>query len=320
MKAILFVSGLILLLLGLGVGFGTANIGVGWERFSTVIGLVLMLGGVLLHIAESQPAMKKAAVISTVVLWLGGVALLLVLNPPGRPDARTSTPAASPVPSTSPAAALSPAPVLAPALPTPAPPVFLEQGGLVVMEAEDATAHKAGTGAAQHATWQPVTTFPGYAGVSALQALPNSGVAAQEPGVGPALLYHIAFTTTGTYYLALRGLVPGSPGAADTNNSVHVGVDGSSLTDATGRGFEFVAHPGFAWQTTHTIIDTAGGQAPYAQERTVLHIAEPGVHVLAIWMREDGVVLDRIVLSTSMSLMRQHDASLGPPQASQRRP
>jgi RHS repeat-associated protein/uncharacterized repeat protein (TIGR01451 family) len=173
--------------------------------------------------------------------------------------------------------------------------IYTESGGAVVMEAEKYTGLTAGTGNAASQTWQLVTTPTGFIGTGAMQALPNSGVSTGLNINGPALTYKINFQTTGAYYVYLRGY-----GATGNDDSVHVGLDGVPVTTGAGLGLTGFSSSGFTWRSQ------ANGQP------VVINVASPGVHTFEVWMREDGVVIDRIWLSTSATAVSNGSTSPGP--------
>lgn len=170
---------------------------------------------------------------------------------------------------------------------------FIESGGQVVMEAEHRTASLAGTGAAAGSTWQEVSGITGASG-TVMQALPNSGIAIDTGTYGPRLDFKIDFKTTGTYNIFLH-----LPTLSGTDDSVNVGLDGAlvnaNLGNTTGS---------WRWRTTSPA--TAG-----------LNITTPGVHTFHVWMREDGCIVDKIILTTNAAFSLA-GADLGPAESGTR--
>ena len=108
---------------------------------------------------------------------------------------------------------------------------------------------------------------------------------------GPRLDYDILFETPGTYNVHLRMRATIANNVASTpnlNDSVHVGLNGVAVTNASGFG---VGVDSPTWEFTNDVLDGL-------QDVTVT-VAEAGIHTLNIWGREDGTELDRIVLTTS---------------------
>lgn len=118
-------------------------------------------------------------------------------------------------------------------------------------------------------------------GATAVQTGPNngsnitSGIAANSP----RLDYSIYFARTGTHYLWARG-----KGATASDDSYHAGLNGTAFTTSDNIS-------GFG--TALTWSKSADGSV------ASFTVPTPGVHVLNIWMREDGFVLDKLVLTTS---------------------
>ncbi|MBI1881260.1 MAG: hypothetical protein HYR94_24025, partial [Chloroflexi bacterium] len=157
------------------------------------------------------------------------------------------------------------------------PGAYLESDGLVVMEAEHFGERINGL---TH-TWLLKTGQSGYAGTSYLQALPDIDTlyATSEITASPQAAYPIDFTTPGTYTVWLRGYPTNAAG-----DSVYVGL-GDVLTDVTGFA------PGqWSWANL-----TTGGMT------ATLSITTTGVSTISLWMREDGLRIDRLLITTDTS-------------------
>ncbi|MFW5860542.1 MAG: hypothetical protein ACOCYP_10995, partial [Planctomycetota bacterium] len=156
---------------------------------------------------------------------------------------------------------------------------FIEDGGMVVMEVENHTGSASGSNEAASSSWTSTTASSGYSGAAALEATPNAGVNAGDSTDGPRLDYTVDFTTTGTYYVWVRMI-----GSSDTDDSLHAGLDGSpasygryGMTDNSGT-----------WHWEHK----AGGST------VSIDVDSAGEHTFSIWMREDGTIIDKVVLTT----------------------
>jgi RHS repeat-associated protein len=151
--------------------------------------------------------------------------------------------------------------------------------GIVSMEAENFHAHTPqGT-----KSWE-IVYQSGQSGSAALQALPNTGVN-NDTGyttTSPRLDYQINFTKTGTHYVWIRGI-----GLSGNDDSLHAGLDGQALSTAD-RITEF----GTSWLWKRNTMD-----GPVA----TVDVASTGVHTLNLWMREDGMIIDKIVLTTDLN-------------------
>jgi len=169
---------------------------------------------------------------------------------------------------------LSPAPSIAAAYQQGAGPV-----GMVSIEVEnyDANVSKGGKG------W--ASSYPsGYSGAGALTASANTGTNNNTGYVrkSPRLDYVVNFAKTGVHYVWIRGAGP-----TGNDDSVHVGLDGAALTSSN-RISNFSRK--LSWTNTRM-----GGRV------ATINVSTTGKHTLNIWMREDGTVLDKIVLTTKNS-------------------
>jgi glucose/arabinose dehydrogenase len=151
--------------------------------------------------------------------------------------------------------------------------------GLISIEAEDFDER-----IARGDAWTPVAAPGGFSGTGALQALPNDGTiyadgASNYATSAPELRYRVNFRQAGTYVVWIRGH---GPSASD--DSVHVGLDGTAVS--TAERIDVAEGSGYVW-SNQTMAPAAA----------TLSVSQPGVHVLNVWMREDGFVLDKIVLT-----------------------
>ena len=178
-------------------------------------------------------------------------------------------------------------------------PVYLEQDGSVVIEAEQFADRLPGSGVAANHTWEPTSSYAGAVG-SAMQVLPDTDTNVELTTSGPQLQYLIDFRTTGDYYVYVRGYAPDPAGS---NDSIHVGLDGAAVTTHSGRGVTHFQNSEFTWQSRHS------------NRATIVNIPAPGVYTFNLWMREDGMVVDRIWLSTDANAVGDGDTIPGPPES-----
>ena len=148
--------------------------------------------------------------------------------------------------------------------------------GIVSIETEnyDVTVYQGGH------SWLEVYDS-GYSGTAAMEASPNVGdnINTGYVSSSPRLDFQVYFVKTGTHYLWIRGI-----GASSYDDSCHVGLDGGAVgTSDRITGF------GNNWIWTDRTID-----GPVAR----IFISSAGLHTVNVWMREDGVVLDKLVLTT----------------------
>ncbi len=164
---------------------------------------------------------------------------------------------------------------------------FFETGGQVAIEAERFDAKIARGGQ----DWVFETATIGYEGSGYLRALPNLGTNAATGYVttSPELVYNVQFATPGTYYVWIRG-------QADSTNddSVNVGIDGAGPSTCDRIG-DFPAGWGWLQSTMDVVVAT-------------LTVPSAGLHTIHVWMRQDGLRVDRILL--------RMDSSTTPPDGS----
>ncbi len=167
--------------------------------------------------------------------------------------------------------------------PLPGTNVFQEQAGEVVIEAERFSTRRAGSEADQ--TWERSSALAGASGEGVLRALPDRGVMTEERLTGPMVAYRIDFAHPGRYQVAVRGLGPDAGG-----NSIHVGLNGERVTDPRGLSWP-VGDLLLTWRHSYAQGE-AGALVP-----VVVDVPTAGVHTLNLWMREDGVVVDKVWLT-----------------------
>lgn len=157
---------------------------------------------------------------------------------------------------------------------------FQESAGQVVMQAEGFDQNLA----RNSQTWVLETVAAGFSGAGYMTALPNTGVSynAGFESVSPELVFNVNFSTTGTYYVWIRGHA-----SSGTDDSLHAGLDGTGPASADRLG-SFPA----AWTWKRDTMD--------ASPATVV-VSTPGLHTFHLWMREDGLRVDKLLLRTSSS-------------------
>jgi hypothetical protein len=157
--------------------------------------------------------------------------------------------------------------------------------------------------------WVTDTALPGFLGSGYVDAIPNltsfGGNLPEEPAfyASPRLDYCVNVPVSGTYYIWMRGSTANDGG----NNSLHVAVDGVSVDDRARRignrvnnwGGDAANVNAFGWINDAQI-------APAAIDLTA------GVHTINILMREDGLRIDRFLLTTDSGFTLA-PADQGPP-------
>jgi len=178
-------------------------------------------------------------------------------------------------------------------MPSSADPYQQDSGpdGIVSIEAENFDEN---TPRPPH-TWELITESAsgfsppgGFSGGFAMQSTPTTpagGAGPNDPADflanSPRLDYEVDFIETGTYYVWV--LVWGLDGNSD---SMHSGLDGEAVATADRiSGFS----NNYTWTNT----------AYQDPERIMFDVTTAGLHTVNIWMREDGSVIDKILLTTN---------------------
>ncbi len=151
--------------------------------------------------------------------------------------------------------------------------------GTVILEAEDFTR----SFPASSAAWEVGSIQPGYSGNGYVEAGPDVDLLYDTSAIGDGteLQYDLGLTITGTYAIWLRGYAPNAAG-----DSIYVGLNYDPIT-STDYISEFTPR---TWTWRHTL--TESGQP------ATLTIDDPAVHTLHLWLREDGLIIDQIILTT----------------------
>jgi hypothetical protein len=149
------------------------------------------------------------------------------------------------------------------------------------MEAEHAHVHQAN--ATTGDVWVTESVLLGGESAVAMQPQVDDGDFIRENfQVDNATLeYRIAIENPGTYYVWLR-VWPRADG-----NSVYVGIDAYSMRMGVS-----------SWQAPDTEWVWIGMKN--AGLRAQVEVTEPGENTFYLWMREDGLYVDRILLTTSI--------------------
>ena len=157
--------------------------------------------------------------------------------------------------------------------------------GLVILEAEAFDVHVPQGG---H-SW--TDSFPvGFSGTGALQATPNNRTNNNTGYItnSPRLDYEINFVKTGVHYVWIRGLGP-----TLSDDSLHVGLDGAASSTSERISNFFTS---LGWSNTQI-----GGTV------ATIDVPSVGTHTLNVWMREDGTVFDKLILTTNGSYLPPAD-------------
>jgi hypothetical protein len=160
---------------------------------------------------------------------------------------------------------------------------YLEENGLVVMEAENysSVVNRGGK------TWSQDTSVAGFVGESSMVALPDTGTNVTSNYVtnSSEMQYKVNFESAGQRYIWIK--VYGPSGSSD---SMYVGVDG--VADASDAVL-FSKTGSWVWNKRPTSVAT--------------NFSKSGLKTINLWMREDGALVDRILITTDSSYVPSGD-------------
>jgi hypothetical protein len=160
--------------------------------------------------------------------------------------------------------------------------LFEEINGTISLEAEDFSHCSHGTWDAENSQWVVESSMQDYTGDGYIVALPDDKKKMGDTTNGPKIGFNISFGNPGTYHVWIR--MSGPSGSSD---SIHVGLNGLPVTfGANGLGIWDPA-VGDEWMWK----DSMG-------ERITIEVPNAGEQQFYIWMREDGVRVDSIILTT----------------------
>jgi len=155
---------------------------------------------------------------------------------------------------------------------------FQESGGMVVMEAENA--HDNITRGSN--SWTSATVNAGFSAAAYMASTPDIGtkIVSNVTTTSSELEFNVNFTTTANYYLWGRVWAFDSKG-----RTVHMGIDGAIPSNVNGLATS--AYGQWVW------VDLVKNGL-----RQTFNVATPGVHTINTWIREDGLSIDKIVMTT----------------------
>lgn len=148
----------------------------------------------------------------------------------------------------------------------------------IVIEAEHWTSNATNQGPA----WTVIESDAASGG-TAVAAWPDSGVSyssSEYPTLAPRLDYPIQFATAGTYYLWVRARASGV-----ASQRVHFALDQTGFSDLS--TIETSCCGGWRW---YRLNSPSGNPA-------VLQVTATGAHTVNLYAREDGVAVDKLVLT-----------------------
>ncbi|PYI85844.1 MAG: hypothetical protein DME26_10070, partial [Verrucomicrobia bacterium] len=120
--------------------------------------------------------------------------------------------------------------------------------------------------------------------------LPDAGINLGSAGYATSarLDFRIVFANAGLHYLWLRGGDPRADGAGD---SVHAGINDVVSV----AGTQITGAPTFTTLAWNWVGANGAGA------RVTVDVPSAGTHTVNLWMREDGFLLDKLLLTTDVA-------------------
>jgi len=150
--------------------------------------------------------------------------------------------------------------------------------GIVSVEAE----HYSNKAPGQNGTgWEEVGPKGGFTGVAGMEVFNESTNTTTYVEESARLDYEINFVKTGTHYVWILAYADGG-----SSDSCHAGLDGEAIPT-------LVALTGWSgdYEWNSDLMSTS--------DLPIFEVTSTGVHTFNIWMREDNLIVDKIVLTTN---------------------
>jgi len=153
--------------------------------------------------------------------------------------------------------------------------------GLVVLETEF---HDTTTSTNTH-QWVP-SNLADASNVAAMVTTPDNKALKTNSADSPSMGYFAYFDRPGTWYLWVRGWgdTVNNEGRSD---SLHAGLNGTLSSSA-----DKIDHFPSGWNWSSSTRDKV---------RATIQVPSAGIHSVNLWMREDGLAVDKILLTTDPS-------------------
>lgn len=159
---------------------------------------------------------------------------------------------------------------------------YSDAGGIVTVEAENYNTAVAGTGTAAARSWSSFSNTSASGGIG--MRVTGTGVNTGTTLNGPRLDYVLNISTPGTYYIWVRM----SAGTSTTSDDAfYVGLNGLSVSSNFTNGINNNGSTAWTWVGAVSAV------------RITANVTTAGYNVLNIWMREDGVRIDKVIATNS---------------------
>jgi hypothetical protein len=185
--------------------------------------------------------------------------------------------------------------------------VQLSENGLVCMEAEN---YSGIDNPIDDSYWSPVTEPDGYSGTGAMQAMPidpnftRHKTLDDARSYAPYMSYTVNFVATGTHYVWARTVHTDG-----YDDSAWMGLDyeivGGTGDTPTPIQYNTDEQEQVDWYWISHLMDT---DSP----RATIEVESAGVHTFNLYMREQALRVDKIVLTTNADYLPDAEANEGP--------
>ena len=161
---------------------------------------------------------------------------------------------------------------------------FVEENGFVTIEAENYTSCLYGVGKAEGSQWELSSEISNYTGEGYVVVNPSEKLYMGDSDDGARLNYNITFSNPGNYTIWLRMSAPNG-----SSDSIHVGLNGEPIS----YGYGVATKSGDVW----TWQNSSCGHCSGDKLKLEVFIPSGGEYEVNIWMREDGVKVDSMVVT-----------------------
>jgi len=134
------------------------------------------------------------------------------------------------------------------------------------------------------------STLGGTSGTGSMITTPNNNTIKPGSANSPMLAYQSSFPSSGTYYVWVRGWGDTSATGEGKDDSLHIGLNGV-LSPTADKIDQF---PAGGWAWTNSTRDSAVA---------TINVPSAGTHTVNLWMREDGLAVDKLELTTDITYM-----------------
>ncbi|MEE2812176.1 MAG: S8 family serine peptidase [Candidatus Thermoplasmatota archaeon] len=157
---------------------------------------------------------------------------------------------------------------------------YVTDNGSITLEAESAMSSAIGEGP----QWVQRNTTSNYTGTGYMESISDTGFDSGDQTNGASLSWEVEFDSPGNWWIWAHVQTSGQFGDA-----IHVGIDGN-LSTGGGHGLN-TSDTGWTW-ANGVVNDTLNWRA-------YLSVPNAGRHTVTIWMKEDGVMLNSLHLTTN---------------------